>query len=565
MHEFQPAPVSGLDGPSAPEPRKVLLVGATGVFGSRLAGMLAAMPGIDLILAARGRPALEHLHAALRARGGVARLSVRVFDRTHPEALAALRPWLVVDAAGPFQDSGYDLPRAALNAGAHYVDLADSRAFVAGFPAALDGEARAAGRLAVTGASSTPALSHAVLADLTEGWRDRDTIRVAISPGARAPRGLSVVVAILSYVGRPVTLFRDGRWQTAPGWSGLHRLAMPGLGRRWVSLCETPDLDLIPRHFAPRREAVFLAGLALAPMHLGLAALAWLVRGRILASLRPLARPLLTMAGLLAPFGSDRGGMIVEASGRDGAGWAIRGRWALWAEADAGPHTPAAPAAAMVRALLGDTPFPAGAQACTGLLTREAILRELAAFPIATRIDESLADDPALFRRLLGRRFEDLPLSLQTVHAGLAPAAFAGHAVARVGRHPVAAILRRLLGLPPSGACPATVSIRPYATGERWERRFGTARFTSRMVASARLGVFEERVGPLRLAFRLDPIPRGLLWRMEGWSLLGLPLPRGLAPRMRACSEAVGDRYRFRVAVAHPWTGLLFAYRGMLR
>ena len=45
-----------------------------------------------------------------------------------------------------------------------------------------------AGIVAVTGASSTPALSHAAADRLTASWRRIDAILVAISPGARAPR-----------------------------------------------------------------------------------------------------------------------------------------------------------------------------------------------------------------------------------------------------------------------------------------------------------------------------------------------------------------------------------------
>src|ERR1700686_2412057 len=99
-------------------------------------------------------------------------------------------------AAGPFQGAGYRLARAAIAAGLHYVDLADARDFVAGF-GALDAAARAAGVVALSGASSTPALSHAVLDRLTKGWRSIDTVDIAISPGNRsAPRGLSVIRAI---------------------------------------------------------------------------------------------------------------------------------------------------------------------------------------------------------------------------------------------------------------------------------------------------------------------------------------------------------------------------------
>ena len=43
------------------------------------------------------------------------------------------------------------------------------------------------------------------------------------------------------------------------------------LGRRWLPLREAPDLDIVVARFAPRRSAIFRAGLELSFMHLGLA------------------------------------------------------------------------------------------------------------------------------------------------------------------------------------------------------------------------------------------------------------------------------------------------------
>lgn len=544
--------------------RRVVLVGATGAFGRRLAALLARREGVALVLAARGLPALDALAAELRRGGARAAVATARFDRGRPDDIAALRPWAVVDAAGPFQGAGYALPLAAVRAGAHFVDLADGRAYVAGFTAALDADARAAGVSAATGASSTPALSHAALRRLTAGWTRVDDVAAAICPGARAPAGLSAAEAILSYVGRPVRAFAGGAWRTVPGWSGLRRIEVPGLGRRWVSICDTPDLDLLPAASGAWRSALFLAGLELAPLHLGLAALAYAVRWRLVRSLRPAARPVRAMASALGRLGSDRGGMVVEASGLDADGAAVRARWSLLAEAGAGPTTPAAPAAALVRALLDAAPPPPGAAVASSLLGLDAILHELDGLPITTRLDEGHPGHPALFRRLLGRRFAALPPAVRAVHGGEAPARFTGRAVARGGAGRGAALVRRTLGLPPSGPCAVEVDILPDGRGETWRRRFGASRFASRLVDMRRLGTFEERFGPLRFAFRLDPTPRGVAWRAEGWSLCGLPLPRRLAPRMRARAKEDGGRYRFRVAVAHPWLGLLFAYRGDL-
>ena len=126
-----------------------------------------------------------------------------------------------------------------------------------------------------------------------------------------------------------------------------------------------------------------------------------------------------------------RGRQKRRGSTPDGA--AIRARWALWAEAGAGPNTPAAPAAALVRALLAGSAPPPGAMASPGLVGLDAILRELDPLPIATRCDESHLGHPALFRRLLGRRFADLPAAVRAVHGGEGEARFSGRAVARAG------------------------------------------------------------------------------------------------------------------------------------
>lgn len=543
--------------------RRIVLVGATGTFGSRLAAMLAGCTGIELILAARRADALETLRVSLEEQGAAARLVTRSFDRSRPGALAALAPWLVVDAAGPFQASGYRLALAAARLGAHYVDLADARDHVAGFVAALDEAAREAGVLAVTGASSVPALSHAALAQLVVGWRDIDDVVVAISPGARTPHGLSVVQAILYWVGKPVRVFEGGAWRTVSGWSGLRKLHMPGLGKRLVSVCETADLDLLPGRFPVTRDALFMAGLEVPVMHAGLAFLALPVRWGFVPSLRPLARPLRTLHRIFAMLGSDRGGMVVEATGRDGHDRPARARWALWAEAGAGPSTPAAPAAAIIRALLDGRETRRGALVCAGLLHLDVILRELAHLPIRTRIDERLPESPILFERLLGSRWKALPASVRAVHSG-APLPMSGRATARIGTNLPARLLRRLLGLPRSGRHDLSVTLESDADGETWTRRFGSARLSSRLTDAGPLGLFEERFGPVRFAFDLRDVSAGVSWRLCGWRLGGIRLPLALAPHVRAGAEDAGGLYRFRVVVAHRWTGLLFAYRGTL-
>jgi hypothetical protein len=355
--------------------RRVLIVGATGQFGARLARRIAPWPDVELVLAARARDRLDALAAELGT-GEVA-----VLDRRDLTALKRLNAWAVIDCAGPFQGQSYDAPKAILEAGAHYVDLADARDFVVGFPKALAALAVQRGLVAVSGASSTPALSCAVVDQLTARWTRIDRVWAAISPAGRTRVGPSVVKAILSWAGQPVSIFTGGEWKTRPGWGGARRVPMPHIGRRWLSLAETPDLDLFVDRYRPKDEAMFAAGVESAFSHLSLSLLSVLVRWRFLPSLAAFAGPLHWASERAASFGSTTGGMLVRAEGIDAAGAPAKAEWALWAYDNFGPYVPTLAAAATLRALL-DGKIAAGAQTASGLVPLDDILAQASGLPI---------------------------------------------------------------------------------------------------------------------------------------------------------------------------------------
>ncbi len=542
------------------EPRAVLVVGATGVFGARLVqGLLHTTP-FAVIAAGRSPARLGRLpphprltHCVLDARA------------VTPAALAATGAFAVVDAAGPFQGSDYHMAKAAIAAGLHVIDLADARDHVAGF-AALDPAARQAGVVALTGASSTPALSNAALDALTAGWSAVDDVAIAISPGNRAPRGLSVMRAILSYAGRPVRVFDAGRWQVRPGWGMAVRRDLPGLGRRWLALSDTPDLDIVPHRFAVRRSAVFRAGLELPLLHWGLWLATLPVRGGWLASLQPFARPFRAVAALLKPFGTDRGGMTVTVSGIDAAGRPVRGLWSLVAEGGDGPCVPTLPALAALRALAAGR-LPAGARACAGVLTLSAIEAEFAGRRIAAS-SEVTRPPPSLYQRVLGPRFAELPAAVQRMHApgwGLrargqarvdGPDTGLARAVARVFRFP-----------PGADLVETVVSFQPLAGQERWVRSFGNRRFASVLSAATRPGRLRERFGPFSFELELLTDRSGVLGMpIRAWRLGPLRLPLFLAPISVAteCVDTAG-RFGFDVELRLPLRmGRLVRYRGWL-
>ena len=122
---------------------RVVLIGASGVFGSRIARQLAGDPRFRLTLAGRQLASLTTLRESL----GDPSVRLAALDLAAAglvEALTALRPQLVIHAAGPFQAQDYRVAEACLACGSDYVDLADGRDFVSGI-GRLDGQAKAAG------------------------------------------------------------------------------------------------------------------------------------------------------------------------------------------------------------------------------------------------------------------------------------------------------------------------------------------------------------------------------------------------------------------------------------
>ncbi len=534
---------------------QVLIVGAAGVFGERLSTRLAAWKDIDLILAGRHEARLRPIAERLNAR-------MAIIDRERPDP-SALVVFAVVDCAGPFQGSNYNLACASLAAGAHYIDIADGRDFVAGFEAAVNEAALAAARTAVTGASSTPAVSNAVLDEITHGWSATEAITVAISPAGRTAQGLAVVKAILSWVGKPLRVFVGGQWRKLPGWSLPRRVLIPGLGHRWVCLAESPDLDIYAQRFHPSRDALFFAGVESPILQLGLWKLSFLVRFGLVASLAPFARPLKAIAGVVAAIGSEDGGMSVVAQGTTAAGEPVAARWGLIGKKLEGPHVPTLAASATLRALLDGRLAP-GAWVCTGLIPLEAMIAQADGLPITTGRAGRYPDEPGLFRRLLGPAFDALPAPVRRIHHGRTTETFQGYAVAR-GSGGLAALARLFAGVKLGRFKDFSIDIRTTPRGEVWTRHFGKGAFRSVITDDREtLGRFTERLGPFSFDLEARPGPRGFDWIPCGWRIGILPLPKFLSPKIRARSFAAGGDYRFTVLVAHPLAGVIVAYAGRL-
>jgi saccharopine dehydrogenase-like NADP-dependent oxidoreductase len=273
------------------------------------------------------------------------------------------------------------VPRAAIAAGCHYVDLADGRRFVAGI-AELDADARQRSVSVISGASSVPALSSGVVSRYSPRFGELASIRIGISSGARTP-GLATVSGIFGYAGKPFTRLENREWVTAYGWldSQRHRFPAP-LGLRWLGACDVPDLEVLPLHHPSVRSVSFHAGFASDAGHFVVTALARLVRAGFLRTAAPFASPLQRLSRLLEPAISDRGGMFVSLEGTDTAGAPHALTWHLLAARNHGPSIPCGAAIALARKLARGERLPVGARPCVGVLSVEEYLESLAGLDV---------------------------------------------------------------------------------------------------------------------------------------------------------------------------------------
>lgn len=478
------------------------------------------------------------------------------------DSIAGLAPDAVVDAVGPFQSYGgnpYRVARAALEARGHYLDLSDDARFTAGI-SELDDLAKSVGRFALSGASSAPALSSAAVEALRAELSGISVIETAILPGSRAPRGRSVMASVLGQAGNPLRVWRGGAWREVSAWSASRPVDLGSGIHRSASFIGAPDLELFPKVFHAR-SVLFRAGLQPTLMHRGLAALAFMRRLGLLPNLRRLLRPLSKIARWLEPFGSDRGGMVVEVTGRRGSGASFAmHRWTLLAEPGEGPYVPAVP----VRAILRNPELvPTGARPCLAELPLEEFEHAMA--DIGVQSSRSALPRPPLFQAALGDKWHQLPAEVQQLHSIQDCESFSGRAEVTRGNSPLARMAAALFRFPLAGKdVPLTITKTRTPSGEIWERNFDGRRFRS-YLTPAGPDHYRERF----LVFNYEqelPVGNG---RMElpvrrGW-VFGIPLPKRLLAGSDSREYSKDGRFHFDVNLLAPVTGeLIVRYRGWL-
>lgn len=361
--------------------KKILILGGYGNFGSRISTALAKA-NIAIIIAGRNRNKAESLAQNLSKTYPNCSVEIATFDVKSDLAnqLQKLNPTVLINTAGPFQNSDYSVAETCIQYSINYIDLADGRDFV-GAISTLNEKAKAKNVLVVSGASTVPALSSAVLEKYKNEFSEIDSLTFGISPGQKAHRGLATTKGILTYLGKPLKPC-SGSEKTRYGWQDLYKINYPELGARWMANCDIPDLDILPSRYKIK-SIRFSAGMESALLHFSIWLLSFVVRAGLPINLPNHANFLLKASHLFDRFGSADGGMHMVIEGKDQNQKAKTIKWFIIAKNGDGPQIPTIPAIILAKKIINGQMSLSGAMPCVAMVSLEEYLDELREFEVS--------------------------------------------------------------------------------------------------------------------------------------------------------------------------------------
>lgn len=548
---------------------KILILGGYGVFGGRLAELVSDIAEIEIIIAGRS---YDRARAFCEGRTWQARVKPLQLDRSElSQTLESECTDLVIDASGPFQDYGDDrylVIKACIEAKVNYLDFADAADFVFG-ASRFDADAKAAGIFVLSGVSSFPVLTAAVLRRMAQTM-DIVSVEGGIAPSPYAGIGLNVMRAVVGYAGASVKLKRNGKQTEAVGLAESMRftIAVPGrmpLRNIHFSLVDVPDLQVIPPEHDTLNDIWMGAGPVPEILHRILNLLAKARSTFRLPSMAPLS-PLFFKILNLMKFGEHRGGMFVRARGlRDGR--EVEQSWHLLAEGDDGPYIPSMAIEAIIRKWLSGKQPAIGSRPATRALELTDYERLFEGRTIFSGMREPEPESTPLYQKVLGSAFDHLPEKVRLLHDVTRTHEWAGHASVRRGKSLMANAIAGIIGFPrASDTIPVRVTLSSSPGGERWTREFGDKTFASIQEWGTGKNDFllVERFGIMSVALSLVLEENKLFLIPRRWSCLGLPLPRIALPTGTIFETETNGKFCFNVEILAPFIGLIVAYKGEL-
>ena len=231
----------------------VIVFGASG-FTGRLTVAELVRRGESVVLAGRS---VERLQALARRLNLPSDTPVVAADPTKPDTLIGLfahrqvdeRP-ILINCVGPFTKLGEPVVKAAIAAGAHYLDITGEQRFIAHVIDRYHVRAIEAGCTVVPGCGVEYALTNWAAAQAAEGLEPLYSIDTGTQiVGVRPSRGTTL--SLLAAIGTPGLGWRDGRRVVRMAGSDSRTLPFPD-GSHSVTLAPFGDPITLPRHIDSR-------------------------------------------------------------------------------------------------------------------------------------------------------------------------------------------------------------------------------------------------------------------------------------------------------------------------
>lgn len=240
---------------------QIIIIGGAGDMGRVACSATVADPDIDSVLIADR----DGTRAAELAEELGPKASARSLDITDRAALLAAiaDADVVLNTVGPFYLYGRPVLEAAIEAGKHYVDIADDWEPTIEM-LELDDAARDKGVTAIIGIGASPGLSN-LLAAVAHGELDTvDRLYTAWRGGSGIPkapenpddvRPAAAIDHWIHNLAEPIRVWRDGEFQAA---DALEELVIdyPGIGPGTVWTCGHPEPITLPRYYPEISESL---------------------------------------------------------------------------------------------------------------------------------------------------------------------------------------------------------------------------------------------------------------------------------------------------------------------
>jgi hypothetical protein len=296
--------------------------------------------------------------------------------------------------------------------------------------------------------------------------------------------------------------------------------------------------------------------------------MAWLVRLGLVESLQAFAGSFHFVMRYLV-WGEHRSGFFMRAAGVSDDGQERIRAWHLVAEGDSGLAVPGLATVLLAKRYLAGHPPAPGARPALGELELDDFTPLLVEAGIAFGDrDEATRDDRALFTKILGASFDQLPEAIRSLHSTRGVQNYEGEAQVSGDSAIIARVARALFRMPRRGSkIPVEVSIVADGGTETWIRSFAGRRFRSELSAGGgnRAGLLRERFGPFSFFIALALDSDCLLFIVRHWQFFGIPLPRFLAPQGNIFERVEQGRFRFHVEMRFPLLGHFVTYDGWLQ